>query len=72
MPNSSRIIQLTEQLAALEKQIGAINKKPDPKRTKDDNVLLTELLSQRALMNHELQRLKGAQQANISAFFGGL
>lgn len=71
MPNTLRITHLIESTRVLDQQIATLEKKPDVSKTAADNSSLKTMLSQRALFQHELVRLRAAQNANVSAFFGG-
>ena len=71
MPNTLRISHLMESLRVLETQIDALEKKPDAKKTDVDTESLKKMWAQRTLFKDELVRLRAAQQANVSAFFGG-
>lgn len=70
MPNSVRILHLTESLRVLKDKISAYEHRDDKNRCEEDFIKLREMREQRDKYEIELNKLRIRQKTDLDAFFG--
>jgi hypothetical protein len=70
MPNTVRILHLTESLRVLKDKIIAYEHRDDKNRSQEDYDKLTQMRAQRDKYEVELNKLHIRQKTELDAFFG--